>query len=631
MQVAILEADPDGDIPDQRAIAAGLLTGLRLLAAAGPLVLAIDDVQWVDDDSARVLAFALRRLVGEPILVVVARRPGRVPHALFALDRAVPEERLVRLPLDGLEIGELYRLLVERLELRPARPVLARIHATTAGNPFYALEIGRALARRGGHVDPGGHLPVPDTLGAVLDEHLADLSASAAEALLIIAALAHATSGLVAAAGQPAEAVAELVAADLVQLDGERVRVSHPLFASVHYERVAPSRRRKVHRRLADLVTDPIERAAHLAFGAEGPDAAVAHAVGTAARQAAERGAPDAALELAELARHLVPRVLEQERTALALDASDYAFAAGDTGRARRLLEELLTRATARVRTEVLLRIAMLATYDGSVRQASDFAQQALAERIDDPALTIIIHRRLALAHLLLLEPAVAERHAHAAVVLAERAGDRTSLARALASLAHLRAVRGGEDASALLEKALTLEDAPGVASIDHSPTAIAGMLLMYAGALDDARVHLQASLERTMRRGGDPLSTGLLFAFSELESRAGRFHEAAALAQRGLDATEQTGQVTERGVLLYVKALADAHLGRERSARSAVAEGLSIANAPSTGWPKSSITGSWERRARSRQCRRSAGSVRAGGCCPPRVRAFAGGGSRTP
>ena len=120
----------------------------------------------------------------------------------------------------------------------------------------------------------------------------------------------------------------------------------------------------------------------------------------------------------------------------------------------------------------------------------------------------------------------------------------------------------------------------PGLASIDDSPSAVAGLLLMYRGELDAARERLQHSLAQTHALGGDSLSTGLLFALSEIETRAGRFREAHALALRGLTASEQTGQSTERTVLLYAKALAEAHLGEAAARRESAAEGLRIAEA---------------------------------------------------
>jgi DNA-binding CsgD family transcriptional regulator len=167
----------------------------------------------------------------------------------------------------------------------------------------------------------------------------------------------------------------------------------------------------------------------------------------------------------------------------------------------------------------------------------------------------------------------VAEGYARTAVELAE--GD--ARVQAQANLACIRALQG-RPAGAEVGRALEPDATLALASIDDSPAAIAGLVLMYSGDLDGARARLEAGLEATRARGGDPLSTGLLFALSELESRAGRFATALDYARSGLAASEQTGQATERSVLLFAEGLALAHLGQADAARAAAAEGLEIA-----------------------------------------------------
>src|SRR5262249_59086166 len=90
---------------------------------------------------------------------------------------------------------------------------------------------------------------------------------------------------------------------ELVILDGERVRFAHPLLAHGIYARAAAPRRREMHRRLSAVLTDPEERARHLAHARVLPDAI--EALDDAARYVRARGAPDAAAELLELALEL--------------------------------------------------------------------------------------------------------------------------------------------------------------------------------------------------------------------------------------------------------------------------------------------------------------------------------------
>jgi ATP/maltotriose-dependent transcriptional regulator MalT len=365
----------------------------------------------------------------------------------------------------------------------------------------------------------------------------------------------------------------------VLQLDDERLRLAHPLFGSVAAARLRPDRRRALHRRLAELVGDFEQRALHVALAAEAPDREASQVVAEAARRAGARGAPDSGLQLVEHALRLAPAEPAAARAALGIEGSDLAFAAGDTERADRLLRDALELAEPSQRPSVLVRLAMLATYDGSIREARDLGEQALREVGDEPGARVVVQRRLALAHLLRAELADAERHAASAAELAAASEPRESAARALANLACIQAIRGRwTDASPSIERALALEGAPGVASIDDSPSAVAGLLLMYRGELGDARSRLRHALAQAQAAGGDPLSTGLLFALSELETRAGRFDEARALAIRGLTASEQTDQRTERTVLLYAQALAEAHLGAGDGGRAAGEEGLAIA-----------------------------------------------------
>jgi DNA-binding CsgD family transcriptional regulator len=579
LEVALLLADPDGELPDQRAIAVAVLGVLRGLSATAGVVVAVDDLQWLDADSARALTFALRRLTMEPVLALLARRSGREwTHPLGLDGRA--GSRVVLMPVGPLEPGELHTLLLERLGLRLARPQLHRVHAVAGGNPLYAVEIGRALLRRGARLETMDTLPVPATLEGVLAARLTGLSAAARHALAVIAALAQPTRALVAAVGaEAADGLEEVLAAGLVLIEDDRLRLAHPLYGSAASAALEAEQRRAIHRRLAELVDDPEAHALHLAFALAGPDVTASRVIGEAARRAAARGAPDAAMALAEHALRLAPADHAEERSALSLEASDFAFAAGDTKGARQLLTDALAAADRPRRSAMLAGLATLATYDGSLSEARDLAEQAMAHAPDDPSLWIVIHRRLALIHLLSAELESAERHSRAAVDLAEAQGDSASLARALANLACIMVLRGEpEAASPAIERALALEDAPGVASIDDSPSAIAGLLLMYAGKLDAGRERLQSGLARAQSLGGDPLSTGLLFALSELESRAGRFREARELADRGLDASDQTDQSTERAVLLFAKALAEAHLGATDVARAGAGEGLAIA-----------------------------------------------------
>ncbi len=165
---------------DERAIAAAFLGTLRLLAAEGPLCLAVDDLQWLDAASLATIRFALPRLEREPVAALLAVR-GSVPPWLR---RVGPEERLRTVEVAGLSVGAIHELLRTRLDTTFPRPTLIRIWETSAGNPFFALELGRALQRRGGTLAPGEGLPIPTDLDELLRERLDGLSGEAVEVAL---------------------------------------------------------------------------------------------------------------------------------------------------------------------------------------------------------------------------------------------------------------------------------------------------------------------------------------------------------------------------------------------------------------------------------------------------------------
>ncbi len=136
---------------------------LELLGEHGRILLAVDDVQWLDLSSSSALAFALRRLKGSQVLVLLARRPAGEAGAP-GLEQALAADRVQRLPVGPLSIGALHSVLRDRLGRSFARQTLLRIHDRSGGNPFFALELARALEADVDRLEP---LPVPETLEEV--------------------------------------------------------------------------------------------------------------------------------------------------------------------------------------------------------------------------------------------------------------------------------------------------------------------------------------------------------------------------------------------------------------------------------------------------------------------------------
>ena len=170
LEVALLRAAPTGPPPEGPAISVGFLGALRALAARQPVLVAIDDVQWLDRPSADALAYAARRLDGVAVRFLLAARPEGQP----ALEAALGPTGLARLEVEPLSMGALRRVLAERLGLDLPRKLVRRIADTTLGNPLFALEVGRTLAE-GGPLDAGDDLPLPDSVEELLGTRVARL------------------------------------------------------------------------------------------------------------------------------------------------------------------------------------------------------------------------------------------------------------------------------------------------------------------------------------------------------------------------------------------------------------------------------------------------------------------------
>ena len=150
---------------------------LRALAAAGPLLIAIDDVQWLDAASSDVLSFAARRLEDEPVAFLLAKRPGRPTP----LEEAFEHRALERLAVGPLSLGATRRILADRLDLSLTRQVLRRVVDSAVGNPLFALELGRTLKERG-PLAAGEDIPVPDALEDMLGTRVGRLPDAGAAA-----------------------------------------------------------------------------------------------------------------------------------------------------------------------------------------------------------------------------------------------------------------------------------------------------------------------------------------------------------------------------------------------------------------------------------------------------------------
>jgi DNA-binding CsgD family transcriptional regulator/tetratricopeptide (TPR) repeat protein len=577
LAAALLLEEVEGSAPDERAIAFAVfqLLGER---GGGPLLIAVDDVQWLDAASASVLAFALRRLAAAPVAILVTRRSSGKEAAPLGLDRAFPGELLRRLRLGPLSLGATHRLLRERLGVSFPRPALVQLHETSGGNPFYALELGRALEQSGRRAGAGERLTVPTSLTGLVSARLAALSEEVREVLEPVALLSKPTVSIVETVASDATTVRRRLrtaeTAAILELDDERVRFSHPLLAACVRAELDARRRRSLHRRLAELVGDPEQRARHLALGASGPSAEVAVELEAASAIAALRGAPVAAAELAELSVSLTPGDAGKEvlRRRLLL-AADHHYASGDAERSRVILEPLLEQLQAgSERAAVLRRLGESSTDD--FERSERLLEQAFVEAESDPRLRAEIVMPRVLTAFLRHGPAAAVKLARNSAGVVEDSGDLVLLAMFLAELSFVELCAEGVT-SGVLERALELEQQVGPLPTQATPTFVEGLRLMYADEHEPAREALERAHAAAVARGDEPAQDNVLLFLTELACRAGDWGRADEHAEAMLQAGERWGLELQGGAALWIRGLVDAYLGRLDQARARATEGV--------------------------------------------------------
>jgi DNA-binding CsgD family transcriptional regulator len=581
LEIAMVRAGAEGERPDRRAISAAVLGIVRALAASGPVLLAIDDFRWLDRPSARVLEFVVRRLAEDRVGVLITSRTGG--EAPFDLDRALPPRFVQRLTVGPLSVGSLRPILRGQLGAVFSRPILLRIHHASGGNPFFALEIAREIQGRGGELRGTEPVPVPGALGDAVRARLAKLSVRVRNRLLVVAFLAQPTLALVddvfADPGRARSDLDRASRAGVIQISGDRIRFTHPLLAAATVSEATPEQRRRLHRRLADTVSDPEERARHLALATMRPDPEVAALLDAAARAARARGAPDVAAELSEEAWRLTPRTSGADLARRMLDAADHYVAAGEGRRARELLEAVVEACPSTSdRAEALLRLGILHYHADDQATAVARLSEAREACGDDLVMRSEIEQHLSWAVSVAGNIPRGAEHARVALELAERRQDAGALSRALAMVAIVNFFLGGGVDAPTMQRSLALEEWTEPLPVEWRPSFLHGYMLKQTGELQAAREVLEDVQSRLEGQGDEAALPFLLSTLSQLECWAGNLERAAQHAETGHELAVQTGQGLTRAFLLSSRALVHALRGHTDQARSLAEEGLAIA-----------------------------------------------------
>ncbi len=511
---------PGGPDPLTVRLALGRL--LDRLARDVPVLVAVDNAQWLDPESLDALAGAVRTARSGRLRLLVAERAGITARAGAAISSQAVPMRVP--PLNLEEIAQ----LTSRLGL-PFRRV-GQLHAISGGNPAVALELGLSLAGTGLDGQPPESVPLPPAARAVVREWLAEIPESAAHTLLTASLSRRPTVGQLnrVRPGRVEEDLARAAAAQLVTVDRERVRFTAGATAIVLAEESSHAERTTAHRLLAHAVEDPIEAAWHQACASTGVSQETADCLAVAAKSARRRGDHAFAAELGLLAADRMPPVDAEKALACLVEAAEDAGLAGRADLAGRAAELIFLRSDAPA-DRVRARLALVDSAGQSLADTDEVLARALTEAGADPVLLAAVHLRLATkAQLCDGDPARAAAEADKAAVLAQQGNQAGVRAIALTMQARMQRVLGDPVAEQTLARAMAV---PGVhAEVDSLNFArfLAARHALFDDRLGHAREELLALLPAAENTGGADDVVEVLRSLVEVEARGG--HCAACL-----------------------------------------------------------------------------------------------------
>ncbi|HUF01856.1 MAG TPA: AAA family ATPase [Gaiellaceae bacterium] len=563
-----------GSPVDPVAVALAVLTVLRLLSASGPLVVAVDDLQWVDAPSLRALTYAFRRLDDDPVGLVATVRVG------FDLELTRLAERdgnaLDRIEIGGLGKRHLARLVFERTGRTFSPPQVQRLAQLSGGSPFYALEIAAT----------GDLEHVPASLAVALRGRLEQLSDAARLVGLTAALLGRMDSNVIALRSTE---VNELRVARVVDEPAGTLWFTHPLLASTLLDMYTAEERRVVHLELADRLDDPEERALHLGRGTSEPSEAVATELESASDRLDARGAPEMAAALAERAAALTPETDAAAMTRRLIKAADLYQAAGEgQERVFPLLGELAeSLSPGPDRARVFVRLGWLGAQIDSMTgsEAVAYQERALAEADGAPDVLVAANAVLARMRGLGGDYHAALRHAELAVEAGGTLEANGMFPSPLGELGIARFYSGlGLDEQLFADG---IEQESRVARVGEpyqSPKLQLAKALLYTGQLARARTALLELLQLSIELERVRSRAGCVLQLTEVEVRAGHLAQAEAYAAEFVNLDRQLRG--DLGDEWYPSGLVAMHLGRVEDARRILSAGTEYSRAiGSTMW----------------------------------------------
>lgn len=580
-----------GDSPatNERVLGAAFLSVAERLAADTPVMVAVDDVQWLDASSEAALEFAVRRLKGR-IGVLITARSEAAPAAASWLQLRRPD-CVDRIRVAPMTLGGLHTLFSARLGRSLPRPMMVRIAEISCGNPFYALELARAID------DPTATAPpsLPGTLTALVRSRLAGLGGDVGTVLLAAATATTPTVELLSqATDNTPERVVELLdeaaAQAIVGFDGNRVRFCHPLLATGVYSDASRARRRAIHCRLADIVQQPELRARHLALAATTGDPPTLAALDSAAEATRARGAPAAAAELVDLAIGLGGDTPERRILAASLH-----FRAGNVRRSRAVLQPAIASLPPGILRAIALNLlAGTRIYDDSFYEAAELLEAALRDAEGNPPLLAQTYLALSLAQAMVGRFNESLSSAQEAVSRADEYGRPGLISQSLSFWVSLKCMYGHGFDETSLQRALELENPDKDVPISFRASAAKALVLAWVGRLEEARAQMIEVRRHCIERGAESDMIWIASYSTLIEIWLGRFADAALLAEDTMERAQQLDGLNMIVIARLVRTAVAAYTGREVDARAEAHEAIAGAKRCGavylTEWPIMSL-----------------------------------------
>jgi DNA-binding CsgD family transcriptional regulator len=561
-----LAVGPPARLEDRFAVHVAVLSLVGVVADAGPVLIAVDDAQWLDHATAEILGFVVRRLGAEGVAVLLACRDDQMPPQ-FAEFSAVR--------LQGLAPTAIEELLTDRLGGRPSPGLVGRLAEASGGNPLILVEVAAQLTAD----QAAGRAGVDELVLAartgparLLVRRLDGTGEETRQAAVLAAAAGEDELAEVLAAarrcGIADRAFEDLEDRGVISLEQGTLRFMHPVMRVAVTEAAAPREIRAAHRALAGAAGPggAESRAWHLGAAALEPDEGLARILESAAETASARSGYAAAAAALTRAAELSESDAMRSRRRFA--AAQAARLAGQNDVARRLLEQVtdgtdpsLLAAVASIRGRLELR-------EGKLAVAYAVLSDASAAAADDPATAAALLADAAMVSFLAGDPV-------RAVELALQAGELDTppdsnsdlLVKLIVGTAYMHLGQLTEGLR-LVRDAARIAGLPPGRRPDMEYVIFTALGLVWLGDHDAARELLAPIVAELRARGALGDLPFALYAAAYADARAGRLGAAVAAAAEGAGLAEATGDQLWRYLGLGALALAEAQLGDEASCR---------------------------------------------------------------